>query len=84
MEASAIHAPASVGRLPLGLGLLRLRSDEQLLAYFRSWSATQRYIKDKGHDPVALVEPDLRAAWGDSQQRRDVRWQFHVRCGKPV
>ena len=44
----------------------------------------QRYVKDKGHDPVALVEPDLRAAWGDPQQRRDVRWQFHVRCGKPV
>src|SRR6201991_4078240 len=36
MEASAIHAPAAVGRVPLGSPLLRLRSDEQLLAYFRS------------------------------------------------
>lgn len=57
---------------------------EHLLAYFRSWSATQRYIKAKGHDPVALVEPDLRAAWGDPAQRRDVRWQFHLRVGRIV
>jgi RNA polymerase sigma factor (sigma-70 family) len=35
MEASAIHAPATAGRLALGTPLLRLRSDEQLLAYFR-------------------------------------------------
>ena len=36
MEASAIHAPAALGRFPLGGGLFRLRSDEQLIAAFRS------------------------------------------------
>src|SRR5919199_288092 len=36
MEASVIHAPA--GRPPLTLALLRLRSDDQLLALFRSGS----------------------------------------------
>ena len=35
MEASALHAP-SVTRVPLGAPLLRLRSDEQLLALFRA------------------------------------------------
>ena len=55
---------------------------EHFLAYLRSWSATQRYIKAKGHDPVALVEPDLRAAWGDATRVREVRWQFHVRVGR--
>jgi SAM-dependent methyltransferase len=55
---------------------------DQLLAYFRSWSATQRYLKANGHDPVALVEADLRAAWGDPAQRRDVRWRFHLRAGR--
>ena len=57
---------------------------DHLLAYFRSWSATQRYIKAKGEDPVALIEPELRAAWGDPSMRREVRWQFHLRCGKAV
>jgi SAM-dependent methyltransferase len=55
---------------------------EQLLAYLRSWSATQRYIKAQGHDPVALVEPELRAAWGDPSRVRDVQWQFHLRAGR--
>ena len=35
MEASAIHAPAALSRFPRGGGLLRLRSDEQLVAAFR-------------------------------------------------
>jgi len=55
---------------------------DQLLAYFRSWSATQRYIKAKGHDPVALIEPELRSAWGEPARAREVRWQFHVRAGR--
>jgi RNA polymerase sigma factor (sigma-70 family) len=37
VEASALHAP-SLARVPLGASLLRLRSDEQLLALFRSGS----------------------------------------------
>jgi len=54
---------------------------DHLLAYLRSWSATQRYIKALGEDPVSLIEPDLRAAWGDPARKRDVRWQFHLRVG---
>jgi RNA polymerase sigma factor (sigma-70 family) len=38
VEASALHAPAGLTRLPLRTPLLRLRSDEQLLALFRAGS----------------------------------------------
>jgi RNA polymerase sigma factor (sigma-70 family) len=38
MEASALHAPAAIGRLGLSPPLLRLRSDDQLLALFRAGS----------------------------------------------
>ena len=40
MEASALHAPAGLSRLPLAIPLLRLRlrSDEQLVALFRAGS----------------------------------------------
>lgn len=55
---------------------------EQLLGYLRSWSATQRYIKAHGEDPVGIVEPDLRAAWGDPARARDVQWTFHLRVGR--
>ena len=38
MEASALHAPAGLSRLSISLPLLRLRSDDQLLALFRAGS----------------------------------------------
>jgi RNA polymerase sigma factor (sigma-70 family) len=38
VEASALHAPAGLARLPLAPTLLRMRSDEQLLALFRAGS----------------------------------------------
>jgi SAM-dependent methyltransferase len=55
---------------------------DQLLAYLRSWSATQRYIAANGVDPVGLVEADLRGAWGDPARVREVRWQFHLLAGR--
>jgi SAM-dependent methyltransferase len=54
----------------------------QFLAYLRSWSATQRYLKANGVDPVALVETELAQAWGDPLVARAVRWDFHLRCGR--
>jgi RNA polymerase sigma factor (sigma-70 family) len=38
VEASALHAPASLSRISVALPLLRLRSDEQLVALFRAGS----------------------------------------------
>jgi len=38
LEASALHAPSRFSRFPLGTPLLRLRSDEQLVALFRAGS----------------------------------------------
>ena len=55
---------------------------KQFLAYLRSWSATQRYMKANGSDPVATIERELVAAWGDPAAPREVRWDFHVRCGR--
>ncbi|MEO5626726.1 MAG: class I SAM-dependent methyltransferase [Dokdonella sp.] len=54
----------------------------QFLAYLRSWSASQRYLKAKGVDPVGEVEADLARAWGDPLASRLVRWDFHLRCGR--
>ncbi|HEY0180035.1 MAG TPA: class I SAM-dependent methyltransferase [Dokdonella sp.] len=55
-------------------------SAAQFLAYLRSWSAVQRCLKATGADPVAEIEPALRAAWGAGA--REVRWDFHLRCGR--
>ena len=55
---------------------------EHVLGYFGSWSSTQRYRKQVGEDPLALIEDDLRAAWGDPERVRDVVWPLNVRVGR--
>ena len=55
---------------------------DRFLAYLRSWSGTQRYARALHHDPVALVEGELRRAWGDADALRTVTWNFHLRCGR--
>jgi SAM-dependent methyltransferase len=55
---------------------------EQMLAYFRSWSATQSYLKIRNQDPVGMIEADLRKAWGDDERTREVQWTFHLRVGR--
>ena len=54
----------------------------QFLAYLRSWSATQRYVRRTGVDPVAAAAEDLAHAWGDVGQVRTVRWPFFTRVGR--
>lgn len=54
----------------------------QFLAYLRSWSATQRYQKTLGHDPVNLIETDLLDAWGDPQHKRTVSWALALHVGR--
>jgi len=36
---------------------------DQLLGYLRTWSGVQRYLKDQGHDPVALFVDEFIAVW---------------------
>jgi SAM-dependent methyltransferase len=50
--------------------------------YLRTWSATRRYAEANGHDPVALVEPELAAAWGDPAAARTARWPLILKVGR--
>jgi ubiquinone/menaquinone biosynthesis C-methylase UbiE len=55
---------------------------EHLVGYLRTWSATQRFIAANQRDPLKEVEQDLRAAWGDPQQRRQIAWPLTLRLGR--
>jgi SAM-dependent methyltransferase len=50
---------------------------EQMLGYCRTWSAARRYYVDRGVDPVAAHESELRNAWGEA--RRAVSWPLTIR-----
>jgi len=51
-----------------------------MLDYVRTWSASQRYLDDKGADPTAKYADELRAAWGHG--RRAVVWPLTLRIGR--
>lgn len=56
----------------------------QYLAYLRSWSASQRYLKATGIDAVGVIENEMQQAWGNPEDIRTVLWPLTVRAGKFV
>ncbi len=54
----------------------------QYLAYLGTWSATQRYVRARGEDPVAMLADKFARAWGDPRQPRLVRWPLGLRVGR--
>lgn len=55
---------------------------DQILGFLRSWSASQRYLQQHGHDPIDHVRTALEAAWGTPGTVRTVRWPLYLRMGK--
>ena len=53
---------------------------EEMLGYLRTWSASRRYLMDKGSDPVALIEGRLLEAWGAGT--RQVSWPLNLKIGR--
>ena len=80
MEASALHAPAGFarGRIALGLPLLRLRSDEQLVALFRDGDEEAfRVIHDRYRTRLFAY---ARQMLGSNQDAEDVLQDVFVRA----
>ena len=55
---------------------------EQLLGYFSTWSATNRFIKVNGHNPLEPLAEDLSRVWGDVKKERLITWPLAVRVGQ--
>jgi SAM-dependent methyltransferase len=53
-----------------------------LIGYLRTWSATLRYQKDRGSDPVGPFTATIAAVWGEPARVRRARWPLHVRAGR--
>jgi ubiquinone/menaquinone biosynthesis C-methylase UbiE len=54
---------------------------EHLFGYLGTWSAVKHYIKQKGRNPVALIEEELTEAWGNID-KRTVHFPLITRIGK--
>ncbi len=53
---------------------------DDMLGYLRTWSACQRYRRERGEDPVGLIDDELRRAWGTAP--RKVRWPLTARISR--
>lgn len=54
----------------------------RLLGYLATWSLVQRHRQRIGRDPLDLVRDDLRQAWDDPGEVREVRWPLQLRLGR--
>ncbi|MGC9940648.1 MAG: class I SAM-dependent methyltransferase [Verrucomicrobiota bacterium] len=55
---------------------------EQLIGYFSTWSATTRYIKANGKNPLEQLAADLAREWGDTNSPQLVVWPLALRVGR--
>ena len=55
---------------------------EQLLGYFSTWSATNRYIAATGSNPLELLAADLQRVWGEGDAPRRIVWPVALRVGR--
>jgi len=53
---------------------------DEILGYMRTWSASQRYMEDKGADPTSIYADELRALWGLGGHT--VHWPITLRAGR--
>ncbi|WP_455206784.1 class I SAM-dependent methyltransferase [Kaarinaea lacus] len=54
---------------------------EMMCGYLSTWSAVQKYMNILSSDPIALIDRQLREAWGDSDFIRQVNWQLTPKIG---
>jgi SAM-dependent methyltransferase len=54
----------------------------QVLGYVSSWSATTRYKKANGTDPVPLLQASLAKIWSDPEARMPLRMPLGLRAGR--
>lgn len=55
---------------------------DQLLGYFSTWSATNRFMKAIGRNPLAPLRDKLAEVWGNPAHPRLVVWPLSVRVAR--
>lgn len=53
-----------------------------LAGYLRTWSASRRYLSERGVDPVTGFLPSLAEVWGDPGAPREMRSPLPLRIGR--
>jgi len=75
-----IRIPLRLVETPTFIMKSKVNMDE-LLGYLHTWSSTQAYMKDKGQNPLDLIEGDLLKAWGNPEEEKKVVWPVFMKAG---
>ena len=51
---------------------------DQLLGYFSTWSATNRFIKANGRNPIPALADALAKVWGGANAAQVVTWPLSL------
>jgi ubiquinone/menaquinone biosynthesis C-methylase UbiE len=54
----------------------------QLLGYYSTWSATNRFIKATGRNPLEPLAEAMARVWGDGNSPRLIVWPLSLRVGR--
>jgi len=54
---------------------------EEFKGYLLTWSATQRYIKEKGNNPIVVIEYKLDKIWNDTDTKA-IRFPICMKLGR--
>jgi ubiquinone/menaquinone biosynthesis C-methylase UbiE len=55
---------------------------DELLGYFSTWSATNRFIKTTGQNPLVPLEAKLEREWGGRNSSHLITWPLSLRVGQ--
>jgi ubiquinone/menaquinone biosynthesis C-methylase UbiE len=55
---------------------------QELLGYFSTWSATNRFIKATGHNPLQTLAETLATVWPENDSRLKIAWPLSFRLGR--
>jgi SAM-dependent methyltransferase len=55
---------------------------EQLINYLKTWSASQKYIKENNSDPLEFIYEPLRNSWKDKDEVKEINLQYFLRVYK--
>jgi len=62
------------------LVMIKTWTFQETMNYIESWSAVQRYIKDRNANPLDLFRDRLLLSWGD-KPKREICWPMTLRIG---
>jgi SAM-dependent methyltransferase len=55
---------------------------DEVLDYLRTWSSTQRCLKETGVDPCLALRGRLQELWPTPDARKTIVWPIILRCGR--